>query len=274
MKDWADTRHLTMRYLVDDELPGRIIASPRGDFRGEPDAVPDQGLHHTVQGETLSLVVSRPVAALAGRAVRRMGLAIVVPEHLARVESLEWKDGHVWLRDGSFQLAIRPLGQAGGSSAVFLESGSYRIIFFPNHAGEPRTFTAEELAATAAGFVAIPGWLDETPAPDFRRQVLAASLTDYIWDNQRVVQWRGLGRSLELSHGLLTNAVRYAAVDGVEVNGPAWEADGLPFAQLPLAGTGGEANPKPFPFRAEGDRWTEFPSAIFSAPHNGKSAPA
>jgi len=268
--DWADTRHLTLRYLVNDDLPGRIVASPRGDFRGEPEYLAEHGLHHTVQAGTISLVVSRPVIGLAGQPVSRMGLAILLPEHLNRVEHLEWDAGHVWLRDGPFQLAIRPLGLRQWSPAVppvvFLESGAYRMIFFPNYAGEPRQFTGDELSATVGGFVAIPGWSEEIPAADFRRRVLAATLTDFIWDNQHTVQWHGFGRSLELSHGVLTNGVRYAAVDGVEVSVPVWEADGLPFAQLPLADSARPPNPKPFPFKADGYRWNEFPSALFSSP--------
>jgi hypothetical protein len=273
--DWADNHHLTLRYIVNDELQGKTIPSPRGDFSGEPDYVPDQGLHHTVQAGGISLVVSRPAPGIAGKPVSRMGLAIVLPEHLARVESLEWDSGHVWLRDGLFQLAIRPLGAvpwaAGQAPVQFLESGAYRFIFFPNYVGEPRNFTSEQLCATAAGFVAIPGWTEEISAADFRRQVLAARLTDYNWDNQRTVQWRGCGRRLELSHGLLTHSVRYAAVDGREVDTPPWKADGLPFAQLPLAQTGAEPNPKPFPFtRAAGD-WVEFPSRQFSLPRGDQS---
>lgn len=269
-KDWADIRHLTMRYVVDDELPGRIGPSPRGDFRGELDLVPEQGLHHTVQSGAISLVASRPGAGLAAKPVSRLGLALILPEHLNRVESLEWDSGHVWLRDGSFQLAIRPLGlrqwSAGMPPVLFLESGAYRLVFFPNYSGAPRRFTGEELLATTAGFVAIPASQDEISPADFRARVLAASLTDYIWNNQRIVQWRGWDRVLELSYGVLTNGVRYAAVDGMGVTSPVWSADGLAFAKLPLAGTGGEPNPQPFPFKADGYRWTEFPSALFVAP--------
>lgn len=276
VQDWADTRHLTLRYLVNDELPGRTIRSPRGDFQGEPDYVADQGLHHTVQAGGISLVVSRPVPGLAGKPVSRMGLGIIVPIHLARVENLEWDAGHVWLRDGSFQLAIRPLGSvpwaAGQPPVQFLEAGNYRIIFFPSYAGASRNFTSEELCATAAGFVAIPGWTEETSSADFRRQVLNATLTDYVWDNQRVVQWRGLGRSLELSHGLQSNGVRYAAVDGREVESPAWQAEGMPFAQLPLAGTANQPNPKRFPFSMAPGDWVEFPSRQFSIPDDAKSS--
>ncbi|MDB6126339.1 MAG: hypothetical protein JWM35_235, partial [Verrucomicrobia bacterium] len=149
---------------------------------------------------------------------------------------------------------------------TFLESGAYRIIFFPNYSGDPRIFSADELCATANGFVAIAEGSDDVSPAKFRRQVLASSLTDYIWDNQRTVQWSGLGHTIELSHGLITNGVRHAAVDGVAVNSPIWNADGLPFARLPFAASGHEPNPKAFPFTANGDRWNEFPAALFSAP--------
>jgi hypothetical protein len=72
---------------------------------------------------------------------------------------------------------------------------------------------------------------------------------------------------------LLTNSVRYAAVDGREVETPLWKAEGLPFAQLPLAGTAGEPNPKRFPFKRVAGDWVEFPSRQFSIPSDGKSAP-
>ncbi len=269
-KDWADVRHLTLRYIVDDGLPGRIIPSPRGDFHGEPDDLPDRGRHHLVQAGAITLVASHPKSKLAATPVRRLGLAILLPEHLNRVDHLEWDSGHVWLRDGKFQLAIRPLGlrqwSLEESPVKFLESGPYRLVYFPNYAGVSRQFTEAELRATTNGFVAIPASLDEISAADFRARVLAASLTDYIWNNQRTVQWRGWGRTLEMSHGLLSDGVRYASVDGVAVNPPVWSADGLPFSALPLTDTAGVPNPQPFPFGTGGAGWSEFPSHLFSRP--------
>ena len=272
-RDWSDVRHLTLRYVVDDDLPGRIIPSPRGDRQGEPDCLTERGLHHTLQADAISMVVSRPVLDLAGKPVRRLGLAVIIPEHLNRVADLRWEDGHVWLRDGAFRLAIRPLGIRRWSPAApavsFLESGSYRLVFFPNHQGEPRAFTEDELRATTNGFVAIATSDAECPDAEFRSRVLAAGLWDYIWNNQRVVQWHGFGRALELSYGVLTNGVRHAVIDGAAATTPAWSADDLPLARLPLADTGAQPNPWPFPFQAGGDRWSEFPSAILSAPAPG-----
>ncbi len=270
VQDWADVRHLTLRYLVNDGLPGQTEPSPRGDFNGEPPLVPEHGAHHVVQAGAIAMIVSRPGPPLAGKPVTRMGLAVVLPEHLNRVEVLKWESGHVWLRDGRFQMAIRPLGIRAWSTATppvqFLESGAYRLVFFPNYEGEARQFTDDELKATAAGFIAIPASLDDFSEEEFRTQVLSAQLTDYIWNNQRIVQWSGFGRTLELSHGILTNGVRFVAVDGTAVNTPVWSADGLPFAELPLAGSALELNPKPFPFQPDGDRWSVFPSALFAKP--------
>jgi len=272
-RDWADVRHLTLRYLADDDLPGRSLPSPRGDFQGEADFVVERGLHHTVQADSISLVVSRPVPELAGKPLRRLGLAVIIPEHLNRLEDLRWEDGHLWLRDGPFRLAVRPLGvrrwASGTPEVVILGSGPYRVAMFPNHLGGARAFAEDELRATTSGFVAIAGSAEGGTEDKFRARVLAATLTDYIWNNQRIVQWRGCGHALELSYGVLTNGVRHAVVDGRAVATPPWEADGLPFAKLPLAGTGPQANPWPFPFRAEGYRWTEFPSVLLAAPGPG-----
>lgn len=263
-RDFADIRHLTTRYLVDDELPGKPERSPLSNASGETDCTREHATHHTLQHKNIALVAARPLAALAGRAIRRMGLAIVLPEHLNAVEHVRFADGHFWLSDGPFMMAVRPLGVSRWSGnepeATILRNGSYRFLFLPNYVGPERTFTPEELAATVNGFVSIAASREETSPEKFREAVLAASLRDTTWVNQRTIRWSGCGHTLELCCGIYSGGVRYATVDGLEVPLCAWSAAGLPHERLPVVHTAAQPNPYPFPYGAEADGWNEFPS--------------
>jgi hypothetical protein len=261
----ADIRHLTLRYLVNDYLPGMKAVSPRGDDEGEVDYVPEKGSYHTLHKDNITLVAARPLVSLAGQPIHRMGLAIILPEHLNTVDDVRFEEGHLWIEDGPFMLAVRPLGirSWGGSTPEFsvIQSGAYRLLFFPNYQGEPRTFTREELLATTNGFVAVAVSRDETDMETFREMLRAAHLRDTIWINQRTLRWEGFGHVLEMSYGLLSDGLRFATIDGVEPAAVPWLADGLDHAQLPLTGTASQPNPCPYPYGENGDGWGVFPSA-------------
>jgi hypothetical protein len=263
---FGDRRHVTLRFVVNDELPGVAAPSPRGDASGEADYIPEKATYHTLQHEVISLVAARPLESLENLPIRRMGLAVILPEHLNRVEEILFEDGHVWVTDGPFQMALRPIGvrRWGAETAEFrvLHSGHYRLLFFPNYEGPERTFSRDELRATVTGFVSICATAHEkTSAGDFRNAVLESSLSDTIWINQRTIRWQGFGHTLEMSYGLLSDALRFAAIDGTEPNCPPWAAKGLEHGALPLARTAAQPNPCPFPYGSQSYGWQTFPSA-------------
>ncbi len=271
---FGDRRHLTMRFLVNDKLPGIIASSPRGEASGEVDYTPEQATYHTLQQGAISLVAARPLASLAGQPIHRMGLAIILPEHLNEAGEVKFEDGHLWIMDGPFMMAVRPLGirRWGETTAEFrvLKSGNYRLLFFPNYEGNPQKFTTEELQGTTGGFVAIcASLLDEHQSWEdsrlmcsrFRDTVLESSHVDTIWGNQRTILWQGFGHTLEMSCGLITDGLRFATIDGKEPATPPWHADGLPIEALPFGRTGFHPNPYSFPYDKNADGWTTFPSA-------------
>lgn len=196
-----------------------------------------------------------------------MGLAIILPEHLNPVDDIRFEDGHFWLDDGPFMLAVRPLGarEPGGKSPApppaILRNGAYRLLFLPNYTGPERTFTREELQTTTNGFVAMAATRAGTTAAAFRADVLAARLRDIIWINQRTIHWTGFGHTLELACGLLSDGARFATIDGREPANPVWQAGGLPHEHLPLSRTAARSNPYSFPYAIDAGGWTNFPCA-------------
>lgn len=268
---FSDRRHLSMRYIVNDDLPGITAPSPRGEASGEVDFTREMGGYHTLQHGATSLVAAHPMPSLAGRPIHRMGLAILIPEHLDRVEEITFEHGHVWLTDGPFQLAIRPLGVTrwGNATPKFREirSGAWRLLFFPNYEGPERTFTREELDGTTNGFVAVCSGLDETSDYDsekgreaFRRAVIESTLRDTVWVNLRTIFWEGSGDTMEMSYGLSSNRLRFAAINGIEPESSVWHADGLTRQSLPFTSRPSQKNPYPFPYGPGADGWEVFPS--------------
>lgn len=260
----ADIRHLTMRYLVDDTLPGQSAPSPRGEAVGEIDYVPENAFYHTLQKDGVTLVAGGPLDDLARRAHHRLALAVILPEHFGEVDDVRFEDGHFWLEDGDFLLAIRPLAtrrwHADTPEFSILRSGPYRLLCLPNHEGEARSFSKEELGATVAGFVAVASSLRVETREAFRAKVMAARLHDTVWITQRTICWEGCGHTLELSYGLVSKQLRFAAIDGEEPATPAWEAKGLPRESLPLMAAKHQSNPHSFPYGPDANGWDEFPN--------------
>lgn len=264
-RGYGDVRQLMVRYMVNDTIPGTATdASPRGDARGEIDHVSDGASYHTLQHEGLSMVVARPFVKLAGKPIERMGLGIVVPEHVCAVDDLRVEDDHVWYQDGPFQMMIRPLGVRrwgdGTPEIEILRSGAYRVIFFPNYMGSARTFTEEELQGMTSGFVAGMASSEEMGSRKFREAMMEATANAATWINQCTLSWEGMGHRLELCHGLFSHGVRFATVDGRELETPIWQTEGLPHERLPLVSRAGEKNPYEFPYGENADGWDEFPS--------------
>jgi hypothetical protein len=266
----VDIRHLTMRYIVDDLLPGVAATSPRGDETGEVDYVSEFARYHTLQKGPVALVAAGPVDDLAGRACHRLSLAIILPEHFSQVDDVRFEEGHFWLEDGPFIMAIKPLGVRRWSLDTpefsIIRSGAYRLLCLPTYEGEARVFSVEELRASISGFFSISGSLDETTRDDFRSKVLASYVRDTVWMNQRTIHWQGCGHTLELSCGLVARGLRFAAIDGEEPAAPVWEAKGLARESLSLMAAKGRGRPNPyaFPYGPESNGWDAFPCFQFT----------
>jgi hypothetical protein len=263
----ADIRHLTMRYLVDDLLPGEAATSPRGDETGEVDYVSEFARYHTLQTGPITMVSACPVDNLAGRACRRLSLAIILPEHFNRVDDVRFEAGCFWLEDGPFILAIQPLSVRRWSldtpEFAIVQSGAYRLLCLPNYKGEERTFSLEEIKATTSGFVAMSGSLNEITREAFCEKVAATRVRDTGWMNQRTIHWEGFGHVLEMSAGMISNGLRFSTIDGEIPETPVWSALGLPRDRLPLMERRHEPNPYPFPYGPQADGWDAFPCFQF-----------
>ncbi|MBE2202847.1 MAG: hypothetical protein IAE94_00700 [Chthoniobacterales bacterium] len=263
-RNHRDVRQLFLRYVVNDVMPGTTAISPRGETCGECDFAKDGGSYQTLQHEHLSMVMARPFVSLAGQPVERLGLGIVVPEHVSTVDDLRVEKDHVWFQDGPFLMMICPLGIRGWGTrppeVTILTSGSYRIIFLPNYIGVTRTFTEAELQGTTNAFVAAMASSEEVRPDAFRATMLAASARASIWVNQCVLSWEGMGHRLELCQGLVSHGVRFATVDGKEPHATPWLAEGLPQESLPFTMRAHQPNPYAFPYGKGSDGWDVFPS--------------
>ncbi len=188
------------------------------------------------EGRTM-LLLARPKLDLSTRAVSKLRLAFVLPNHFGEIEQIEERDNHVFVRDGRVYLALRALNVSdwGGDQAIKIEPvAGYQQISFYNYEGEPRMFTREELARTLNGFAMTVGLTGEESFDAFQNRVLAASYVDYWHFGMRTVRY-GLGTTLlEMSYSPEGEAVRYASVNGRPQARPIWQASGLPAERLPF----------------------------------------
>lgn len=65
---------------------------------------------------------------------------------------------------------------------------------------------------------------------------------------------------MEMSYGLSSNRLRFAAINGIEPESSVWHADGLTRQSLPFTSRPSQKNPYPFPYGPGADGWEVFPS--------------
>jgi hypothetical protein len=246
-----DVRTGYPRYLVNDELPGKIKPSSNGLFSGEEGYLNDSGRYQTVQHGPVAMVCVGPVLRLADKPISRMGFSLLLPEHLNTIESLEISDGHVWLQDGPFFMALRPLGATdwGRPSPVRIEkANNYRMIWLPNYEGPARAFSRKELACTVNGFIMVAGSTREDSFDEFRQRVIQGEVLDYFASVSRTVRYRLGNLNLGMNYGLYSSRTRYVSVNGKVPPKPIWQATGLPAERLPFLNQQPQPNSLEFPF--------------------------
>ena len=211
-------------------------------INGEGPRDPAEGLStygnvHALQDGRTALVLARPRLDLAGKPLTGLRLSMLLPVHFGEIESIVYRDGHVFIEDGTLRLAIRPLNPSGwgGTEAVRLERQSnYQLVSMINYEGPERTFTREELGRTLNGFAFTLGVRDEETAEAFQARVLQARCVDYWHFGVRVTRYQ-LGETLlEINYAVELDHVRFASVNGRVLSRAPWQVDGLPAESLPF----------------------------------------
>ncbi len=231
------------RMLIDGQRPGD---------REEDHRLQSHGLIHAYQQDGVAMVLCRPVLSLQERELQSLKLSVILPTHFGPIRDIFVQKNHVFLQEGAFFLALRPLNATdwGCNHSVRLETVSnYQLISFYNYEGQSRVFTRAELGRTLNGFVAITSTADKETFEAFTARVLTAGLTDYFHFGNRIVDyWLGSTR-INACYHVEADRVRFATVNGQPYPRPVWSADGLPAARLPFLGSNPKPNTGRLPYR-------------------------
>ena len=260
-----------LKYSLDDERPGAIVEE--GGCSGESDHQTHHAANVTLQHGPAALLSCRPHATLAGRALRRLALTVILPTHLHQVDELivgdrpvtDWSgefDGRtaVGLRRGRCCLALRPLAYiVGGEPARLrlMRHEKYCVISIENYSGEPRAWTEQELMLVLNGFAAETAGRDEAGGlAGLMAALREAAVEDYYLFGTRRMRYlrpardgrEGVELALCYSPGSLQ--WRYALANGRQIEAPPWRATGLPPARLPFLTAPYEPRPAGIPWKS------------------------
>jgi hypothetical protein len=237
--DVADRHCAFQRLLIDDDRPGEVAKSPGGEWSGERDWVGDYSRTHTVQAGRSSLVLVGAHPVLATREIRRLRLLLAVGEHLAPLEGIELDAANrfLWIDDGPVRIGVHFLAATslgGIDPRLTLERrDGYALVWATLYDGPARRFNAEELLHASCGFVAEIGMAAEERLEDFRRRVQQAPRVDYECFHSRIIRWHAGADELAIAVGLRSWGVRFATINGRQVERPVWRCATLPAERLP-----------------------------------------
>ena len=248
-----DIRTGYSRFLIDDDVPGKIHSNHNGLFTGEKDWLTDHGRYHTIQHEGVAMVLISPNLRLADKPFTKLTAAFILPEHLTAIERIEVADGHVWLKDGPVHVALRPLGATTHGDPVTMrveKVNRYRVIWMPNYVGPSRTFSRHELSHTVNGFVLIVSSDKHESFDSFRKRVTGAKVLDYHSSGARTVRYQLGDLQMGINYGVYSSQVRYATINGKVPPRPVWQATGLSAETLPFLNAPPTPNGFSFPFKS------------------------
>ena len=227
----ADISTIFCRYTSNDHWPGAPWVNPaRPEDGPRASLLADEGRVRAVQKDATALVLYQAKGQILD-IFKSLRLTLVVPtlyrplraiwcgEH--RIDALPFTSTEpqtIWLEDDFLLASFRPLlaTDHGRTHAVLIqEINGYLTISFCNYEGEPKRFTRKDLLLTRNGFVAeLSSPLQESLAA-FRARLDAATVRDELAaTDQRTVEYRRNGVRLSLSHSLLYDGLKFAAIEG------------------------------------------------------------
>jgi len=232
-----DVRTAFHRFLINEDLPGKTGSNHNGLSTGEQSYLQDMGRSHTLQKDGVAIVSVSAHPKLIDKPLTRMGCAFILSEHQSSIPKIEWGDGHVWIQDGPFYLAVRPLGATNlgrGEPVQIQRLNHYRMIWLPNYEGPERKFSRAELATIVNGFIVVGSGTRHESFDDFRARILQGQLLDYVGFGSRTLRYKLGNLELGLCYGIESNGVRFATINGKIAPRPVWQATRLPAEQLPF----------------------------------------
>ncbi|WP_214628036.1 hypothetical protein [Paenibacillus agaridevorans] len=290
---YRDIGTIFTKLTTNGDAPGRIANSTENGRaypnKGEVDILPSCANTFTMQSASTALVLTHPELGDAFKGVidnpvTDLDEFIILSTHGGDVEELivggkhrnKWS-GQVekgqWIvcRIGRLFVGFRPMAYtcADEPVSITLESNeNYKYIRIGLYKGEPKLFTSKELRLIFGGFVAEHASVSEYPSLDaFSQELESSRFTDYYWTTRRVRYRRPDGRArqaLEFEASWSPGAMvpRYATVNGLRVEHPLVEIDGLNTEQLPFLNEPFQSIPPFFPWKDLSVAWGDMPSAI------------
>jgi len=250
---------LFTRYLVDDEIPGRIGTGEWHCRTTGPSEYNSYGIPVTAQSEQTVLASYVPVSSLQGKAVSKLRLGLIAPAsqgqfggfcdmHGKQLEPEVKYPANQWYGAvlGNTVAAYLPLAFSAlelPEVEVYLRRNEhYEYLEIVNYDGPERSFSRDELTMILNGGVLELASLDDWNSPCEFLSALneAMELEDfYLFKNRRTRYRRKalkdrpeLMLGLHYSTGFDGSALRI--VNGKNAIEPVWQCSGIPTTRLPF----------------------------------------